>query len=220
MADLHLTKIEALQEELLNWYLTNPRSYSWRCNPTPYHAMIAEFMLQRTRADQVAPVYNIFLSKYPDLNSLANADVSELNEILKPLGLHKRSVNFKKASEYIINEFNSTIPDDMEMLLRIPGVGDYVGGAILAIAFSKSSSIVDSNIARLLNRFFGLNLKGEIRRKAEIKTLSCELFNHTRPREILFAVIDFGAKICTPRNPKHKECPLRHACVYYNSLDI
>lgn len=214
---MHLTKMRFLKEGLLNWYNSNQRSYSWRSNPTPYKVMIAEFMLQRTRADQVAPIYDCFLNKYPDLNSVANADFEELEEILKPLGLRKRVANLQIASKYIIEKFKGVIPSNKEKLLEIPGIGDYTAGAILAIAFSKSSSIVDSNIARILNRYFGLDLKGEIRRKTEIKNISYELFDYNKPEDILFAMIDFGSKICMPKNPSHKQCPLRQNCIYYNS---
>lgn len=173
-------------------------------------------MLQRTKADQVVPVYDDFLKNYPDIKSLSKAYIADIARIIRPLGLHWRSAHFIKAAEYIIREYNGNIPFSKEELLKIPGVGDYVAGVILAVAFSKNTSIVDSNIARVLNRYFGLGLTGEIRRNKKIVELSDELFSlcNCKPKELLFAIIDFSALICTPLNPKHEICPLKDDCKF------
>lgn len=193
------------------------RDFRWRHTKDPYEIMIAEFMLQRTKADQVVPVYVNFLEKYPDIKSLSIADIADVSKIIRPLGLHWRSAHFKKAAEYIIAEYNSNIPYTREELLTIPGVGDYVAGVILAVSFSKKAPIVDSNIARVLNRYFGLELKGEIRRNKRIVEKADELFSHCNcePKEMLFAIIDFSALVCTPLNPKHEICPLKNECRLY-----
>ncbi|CAJ37599.1 DNA glycosylase [Methanocella arvoryzae] len=206
-------------KNLLNWHKKNYRPYPWRNVSSPYMVMIAEFMLQRTRADQVVPVYNQFLKKYPDVDQLAEADIEDIKATLKPLGLYWRANHFKMAAEYIQRTFSGNIPDNKEDLKNIPGVGDYAAGAILAVAFRKKSCIVDSNIARVLNRYYGLGLNGEIRRKKEIVELACQLFNHKEPNKILFAIIDFSAIVCTPVNPKHGICPLKNNCLYYKNLE-
>ncbi len=210
--------MEDLVTLILKWHKDNYRIYPWRNESSSYKIMIAEFMLQRTRADQVVPVYIHFINKYPDINSLAEANLSDINLLLKPLGLYWRSSHFKKAAEYIIKEYKGLIPTEKEELLKIPGVGDYVAGAILTVAYLKKTCVIDSNIARVINRFFGLGLTGEIRRKREIKELSCKLFNHPDSRSILFAIIDFSALICTSQNPKHEKCPLNNSCKYYRNI--
>jgi A/G-specific adenine glycosylase len=176
--------------------------------------MIAEFMLQRTRADQVVPVYLDFLKKYPDIESLANSKIDDVKNLLKPLGLYWRSAHFKKAAQYIIKEHGGKVPSTKNELLKNPGVGDYVAGAILAVSFKKSIAIVDSNIARVINRYYGLELQGEIRRKKKIVDISSRLFEHHNPDMLLFALIDFSAIVCTPSNPKHDTCPLSKTCKY------
>lgn len=203
------------REALLKWHKKNNRSYPWREETSPYKIMIAEFMLQRTRADQVASVYSSFLRQYPDVKSLSEADIDDVKQLLKPLGLFWRAMHFIKAANYIKVNFKSRYPSIKEELLTIPGIGDYAAGAILAVSFKKPSPIVDSNIARVLNRYMGLELTGEIRRKKEIIEVSSELFNYKTPKKVLFAIIDFGAIVCTPVNPKHENCPVKASCLYY-----
>jgi A/G-specific adenine glycosylase len=210
--------MKGLREELLLWHKGNNRSFPWRIELDPYKIMIAEFMLQRTRAEQVVPVYYKFMDKYPDITTLSSSNIEELREVLKPLGLYWRTEHFQKAALYIIDKYCGTIPSNRDELLDIPGVGEYVAGAILAVAFSKRAPIIDSNIARVLNRIYGLELKGEIRRKKQIVELSTDLFDYYNPKEILFSIIDLSASICTPTNPKHDICPLKTRCKYYKTV--
>ena len=193
------------------------RDFIWRHEKVPYEIMIAEFMLQRTKADQVVPVYVNFLKKYPDIRSLSKAEITDIAKIIRPLGLHWRSAHFKKAADYIISVYNGIIPSNREELLKIPGVGDYVAGVILAVSFSKKSPIVDSNIARVLNRYYGMDLEGEIRRNKKIVEKADELFSlcNCELKELLFAIIDFSALVCTPLNPRHEICPFKEECILY-----
>ncbi len=215
---LIMIKMEYMVKKLLQWYKNNYRRYPWRNESSPYRIMIAEFMLQRTRANQVLPVYINFINMYQDIFALSIADIKDVDRSIESLGLKWRASHFKKAAEYIVNEYSGDIPSNKEDLLKVPGIGEYISGAILAVAFSKKSCIVDSNIARVLNRFFGLRLEGEIRRKKEIVKLSCELFNCEDPKTVLFAIIDFSASICTPLNPKHQICPLKEKCKFYKEM--
>lgn len=206
-----------ISQEIIENHHLYKRDFRWRHTKDPYEIMIAEFMLQRTKAGQVVPVYANFLKKYPDIKSLSKADIEDIEKIIRPLGLHWRSAHFKKAAEYIIAEYNSNIPYSREELLKIPSVGDYVASVILAVSFSKNAPIVDSNIARVLNRYFGLDLVGEIRRNKKIVEKADELFSHCNcePKELLFAIIDFSALVCTPINPKHEICPFKDDCKFY-----
>jgi A/G-specific adenine glycosylase len=176
--------------------------------------MIAEFMLHRTRAEQVVPVFEDFLKKYPVVEVLADADGDEIKKVTEHLGLHWRSSHFIKAARYVLEHFDGEFPDNREDLLKIPGVGDYVAGAILTVCFNKPVYVVDSNIARFINRFYGLNLKGEIRRKKKIIDLAKELFNTKEPAIFLFAILDFTFKICRARSPDCLNCVLKSQCRY------
>jgi A/G-specific adenine glycosylase len=171
-------------------------------------------MLQRTRADQVEPVYKQFLKQYPSVISLSKAKTKDVAQYTKHLGIHWRAKHFITAAKFIVKEYKGRIPANREKLLAIPGVGEYVAGAILTVSFQKPEWVIDSNIARFLNRYHGLGLQGEIRRKKEIIELSKQFFNHKNPRKLLFGVLDFTALVCTPRNPKCVECPIKNNCKY------
>jgi A/G-specific adenine glycosylase len=197
-----------------NWNLYN-RDFIWRHDPSPYKIMIAEFMLQRTKAEQVEPVYKKFLRKYPDIFKLAKAKESDVSRFTKNLGLHKRGKNFIMAAKYIVEHYNGTFPNKRQALLKIPGVGDYVAGAILTVCFNKPEYVIDANIARFINRYYGLYLEGEIRRKKDIIDKSKRLFNYSDTRSLLFALLDFAALVCKPLKPNDESCIFRKTCKYY-----
>lgn len=205
-----------IQDNLLKFYKKEGRDFPWRYTSDPYAVMIAEFMLQRTRAEQVVSVYKEFMKKYPDVNSLSQASLSEIREMIYPLGLHWRTFHFLKAARYIVNHCGGKIPAERKELLKIPGIGDYIAGAILVVAYKKREYVVDSNIARFLNRFFDLRLSGEIRRNSVIRELAVNLFWHQNPEKILFSVLDFTAAICVPHKPQCNICFLKDKCKYYS----
>lgn len=190
------------------------RDFIWRHNPSPYKIMIAEFMLQRTKAEQVEPVYRKFIGEYPDLFKLAKAKESSVARFTNNLGLHKRGKNFICAAKYIINHFDGIFPKERDALLKIPGIGNYIAGAILTVCFNKPEYVIDANIARFINRYYGLNLKGEIRRKKEIINKAKKLFNSSYSGKLLFALLDFTALVCKPLNPDHENCILKKMCKY------
>ncbi|MCU0287407.1 MAG: DNA glycosylase [Acidobacteria bacterium] len=198
--------------QVLLWFINNRRDFPWRNFSNPYLIMIAEFMLHRTRAEQVVPIYEAFIEKYPDVESLANADVEKIEKVTEHLGLHWRSAHFIKAARYVMDNYNGEFPHNRKDLLKIPGIGDYVAGAILTICYNKPEYVLDSNIARFINRYYGLNLEGEIRRKKKIVDLAKKLFDTRESGTFLFAILDLTFKVCKPRNPQCNNCPLVASC--------
>jgi len=207
-----------LQKLLLQWGDAHFRDYPWRHTRDPYRIMIAEFMLHRTRADQVVPVYVEFLKEYPDVFSLAQADICEVKKVTEHLGLHWRSGHFIMAARYVVERWGGRFPETEDELRGIPGVGEYVAGAILIVCYGRPHPTIDSNIARFINRMYGLHLTGEIRRKKEIRALAGDLFSIQEPARFLFAILDFTAAICKSQNPLHEECPLKEKCKHYNEV--
>jgi len=203
-----------IQNRLIEWYRKYGRDFPWRYTKDPYTIMIAEFMLHRTKAEQVVPVYSEFIKKYPDIYSLAKANPENIKKVTEHLGLHWRSEHFITAARYIVEELNGQFPDEFDELRKIPGVGEYIAGAILTVCFNKPAPVVDSNIARFINRFWKLGLKGEIRRKKQIVKIAEELFNTENPGKFLFAIVDFTSLICKPNNPDCFQCPLKNICKY------
>ena len=203
-----------MKAPISKWFKNSTRVFFWRIKPSPYKIMIAEFMLQRTKAEQVEPVYKKFLQQYPDIVSLSKARIKSVEKYTSSLGLHKRAPNFMNAAKYIINNFKGEYPKTRKELLTIPGVGDYVAGAIMAVCFNNADYVIDSNIARFINRYAGLNLTGEIRRKKVIVEKAKKIFKVNDQRNFLFALLDFTAVICKPIVPLCNECPLRKKCKY------
>ncbi|MEO0288970.1 MAG: DNA glycosylase [candidate division WOR-3 bacterium] len=204
--------ISFIRKKLLQWYKENGRDFPWRHTLDPYKIMIAEFMLHRTRAEQVVPVYNHFIKIYPDVFSLSSAEESDIKQFTARIGLHWRYKHFLKAAKYVVDNLRGIFPDNYKDLQKIPGVGEYISCAISIIAFRKPAPIVDSNIARFFNGFFNLNLTGELRRKKKIIDISKDFFDTQQCAFLLFALIDFCAILCKPRKPLCKSCVLRKNC--------
>ncbi|MDR2406610.1 MAG: hypothetical protein LBE13_00630, partial [Bacteroidales bacterium] len=151
------------------------RDFVWRKNISPYRLLIAELMLRRTNANQVVQTYNIFINRYPDVEHLSSAEITDIQEIIRPLGLHWRAENFIDSANYIQMKFSGLIPCTAKELLDIPGIGNYIAGALLTVCFKTPYPVIDSNIARFLNRYYGLGLSGEIRRNKNIWLKAKEL---------------------------------------------
>lgn len=214
---MNKNKTKNIVKKILLWYGKNKRDFPWRHTKDPYRIMIAEFMLHRTRAGQVVPVYENFIKKYPDVYKLSRARSENIKQVTQHLGLHWRSSHFIEAAKYIVKNYNSSFSDTADDLLKIPGIGEYITGAILTVCFNKPYPAVDTNVARFVNRFYGLNLTGEIRRKKEIINIAKQLFNTVNPGKHLFAIIDFTTMICKPRNPDHENCMIKDDCKYFKS---
>lgn len=208
-----LKMTEVSKKIIINHKLYN-RDFLWRHTRDPYKIMIAEFMLHRTKAEQVKPVYQEFLKKYPDVRALAKANLEDVSLVTKHLGLHWRAAHFIDACRFIEDEYKGIFPETREELLKIPGVGDYVAGAILAVCYRKPEYVIDSNIARFINRYYGLHLSGEIRRKKIIIERAKDFFKCEVPDKLLFSVLDFTALVCKPRNPDCLNCILNKECAY------
>ena len=204
-----------VRSKLFIWHKDNYRDFPWRHSKDPYRIMIAEFMLHRTRAEQVEPVYKDFIKEYPDVDSLASANPVEINKVTEKLGLHWRGKHFINAAIFIKDNFRDRIPDSRDKLLSVPGIGEYVAGAILTVIFNKKDWVVDSNIARFFNRFYGLNLSGEIRRKRQIIEISKKFYQTTKTRQLTFALLDFATLVCKPTSPVCDVCIIKMKCNHY-----
>lgn len=209
--------MDSVQDAIIANHHLYLRHFLWRAFHDPYAIMIAEFMLHRTRAEQVQPIYDDFLTHYPDLNSLANAPEEKIQSVTQHLGLHWRAAHFRKAALFILERFDGKIPRNRKDLLEIPGIGDYVAGAILVVCFGKPEHVIDSNIARFLNRYYGLGAIGEIRRKKVIVEKAKEFWNYGRTRTLLFALLDFAALFCSAKNPNCNNCIFRDSCFFFEN---
>lgn len=208
-------EIALFRKQLLLWFKRNKRNYPWRETCNPFRILIAEMMLQRTKADQVLDVYNNFFSEFNSLKEVAHTDLKKLRKALYPIGLKWRVRNFKDVCISLIKNFNGKIPDTRSNLLLLPGVGEYVAGMVLSTAFGKNEWIIDTNVVRIFRRYFGIKTSKEGRRDRHVIEMAKIYSSGKNPRRANFAILDFTALICIPGKPNCKRCPFSRNCHYY-----
>ena len=213
------SKVE-IQERLLNWFEQNGRNFPWRSQPSPYAVLIAEKLLQQTAAiDKLVEVYNRIVDTYPTPRLLADADISALEDIIRPLGLRYRAKELRDMANELIARHNGEVPRDLKKLIELPGIGDYTARAVLSLAFGEDMPVVDTNIARFLYRMFGLkgSLPSNPARKRALIELAGKLIPKGRTRKFNLALLDLCAQICKVSKPECLECPVQTHCAYYAS---
>lgn len=214
-ANNHSVDGEALREALISWGRENFRAYPWRFTDNPYRILIAEIMLHRTQAPQVVPVYERFITIYPDVESLARATREELHDILYSLGLRWRIDLVADMASQLTRRFNCQIPQEKADLLTLPGVSDYVANAVRCFAWNLPDPIIDTNTVRVTGRIFNLEMKDSSRRNSLFRRLIGALLDRNNSRSYNFALLDLAAQICTKaREPLCEKCPLQTYCVY------
>jgi A/G-specific adenine glycosylase len=190
----------------------SPTFDPWRQTTDSYHLLVAESLLQRTDADTVAPIYKLFLHRYPTIQDLAAANLKDTIDILKPLGLFFRAERLLQCAEIIIRQHDGKVPETQKQLLELPGIGDYTARAIGSQAFNQPLAVLDANVARILERFFGL--QGErVKSRCKILWGAADLI---APKKDVgtwnLALLDFGALTCKAQNPDCNHCPLASKC--------
>lgn len=205
-------KINWFRRQLSLWAAENLREFSWRCTTDPYKIFIAEFLLQKTGAVTVVPIYNTFLQKYPTLKDLESASVTEISLLLKPLGLHFRAERLHESVQILLTDYAGKIPTTEAQLLDLPGVGKYTARAICSQAYLQPLAVLDTNVARILERFFGLQ-GNRVRSRCKLLWQAAQ---QVAPKAEVgkwnLTLLDFGAAICTARNPNCDRCPLANKC--------
>ena len=199
-----------VRRKLLAWGRINFDHFPWRNSTNEFHTLIAEILLQRTKASQVVSTYFNFIRQYPDPLSLANASVEEVEIVIRPLGLRWRAKLLVQLGKALENH-DYGVPDEQQALISLPGVGTYVSKAYLSLHRRKWSSIVDSNIVRFYGRFFGFQTGPESRRNKFIIKLGEYLTPPRKSREFNYALIDFTRNVCGPK-PNHGICPVKTKC--------
>ena len=205
--------MKALRRALLRWYTANKRDLPWRHRSDAYGIWLSEAMLQQTRVETVIPYYERFLARFPDVESLADADDEEVYELWAGLGYYSRARNLHAAARVVARERGGVFPDDAAGLQELPGIGRYTAGAIASIAFDRREPLVDGNVARVFARLFGI--REDIRSKPVVDLLwerAGELVAGTRPGDLNQALMELGATVCTPRSPRCMACPVSKHC--------
>jgi A/G-specific adenine glycosylase len=203
----------AIARELLSWYGHNRRDLPWRKSPEPYAVWVSEVMLQQTQVDTVRGYFERWMKRFPSVRALAKANEADVLHAWQGLGYYSRARNLWRGAQAVVSEHRGVVPETLESLLSLPGIGPYSAGAILSIAHGKRAPIVDGNVTRVLARLFGL--RGDPTRaplKAEIWALAGELVPAERPGDFNQAMMELGATVCAPRSPACSACPVARRC--------
>ena len=206
--------ITFFRKTILTWFNKNKREYPWRETLDPFKVLIAEMMLRRTNAEQVRPVYEQLFTEYPDIHYFVEADIKSIELILHPLGLKQRAVNFIHVAREITEHYGGKTPNTREELKNLHGVGDYIAGAVLSLAYKKREWMVDSNVIRLFKRYFGIKVSRQSHEHKQIIELAKLYVSTKNSRKANLAMLDFSALVCKPRNPQCDICSLRERCYY------
>jgi len=209
-------KIQEFRTLVLQWYENHGRGFPWREeSATIYLQVISEILLQRTRAETVAEFIEKFKGVYPSWKLLDKASITELAKVLQPIGLwNRRSATLKRLAAEMVKR-GGVFPEDRQELEQLPGVGQYVANAILLLDKGQPQPLLDVNMARVLERFFGPRKRADIRHDPYLQDLATSVVHCDRAKELNWAVLDFAAQICRARNPFCKECPLRSTCSFF-----
>lgn len=211
---LHNKKPPSAQT-LLKWYDKHRRKMPWRALPgktaNPYHVWLSEIMLQQTTVVTVKPYFEKFIALWPTIEDLARASQDDVLTQWAGLGYYNRARNLHKTAKIIVSDYQSVFPKEIKELKSLPGIGDYTANAIRAIAYDKPATVVDGNVERVIARLFTLTTPLPKVKKA-IKGYAESLSPIKRPGDYAQAMMDLGATICTPKNPKCPLCPWRKAC--------
>lgn len=212
----HKIDVIIFRKDLEEWGGRHFRSFPWRTTNDPYHILIAEMMLHRTQAKQVVPIYEQFIKLYPTIKSLAHASQADINELLHPLGLFWRVKFIYELGKDLAIRYNGQVPLQKGDLLLLPGVSDYIAGAVRCFAWNLPEPIIDTNIIRIISRLFGLKITDSSRRNSQIISLMKKLIDPVGPRAYNYALLDLASEVCLKRSqPLCSECPVRQHCAYY-----
>lgn len=206
---------------ILNFYDTKAREFPWRKTKDPYKILLTEILLRKTTSTQVNLIYSSFFTQYPNLESLAEAKLEDLETLIKCLGLFKqRSEQMKTLARIIIKKHGGEIPKNYTDLINLPGVGMYTVGGFLCLACKEDISMVDTNVIRVISRYFNFRSKNKhiINDKKTWKFVT-DMIPPGKCKEFNLGLIDFASVICTPHNPKCEKCPLNDECYFFNKLN-
>lgn len=200
------------RRRLLRWFRRHGRDLPWRRTRDPYRVLVSEIMLQQTQVARVEAYYHRFLERWPTLEALAGAPAPMVRESWSGLGYYRRAANLHRLAQEVVRDHAGIIPDDPELLRRLPGIGRYTAGAVASFAYERPAPAIDTNVARVLRRAFhpgGTVSEGTL----------WETAAHLVPRRrgtaawgFNQAIMELGALVCTARVARCGECPVRAAC--------
>jgi A/G-specific adenine glycosylase len=199
--------LAAFRRAMLRWYDRHRRDLPWRETREPYRIWLSEIMLQQTRVAAVLDHYRIFLERFPNVQALAAASEDTVLAAWSGLGYYRRARMLHRCAQELVQKHDGRFPRNSEALLAMPGIGRYTAAAIASIAFAEAVAVVDGNVERVLQRLIGINLTApQTWRHAQA------LLDSSRPGDFNQAMMELGATVCVPREPRCLACPVRKWC--------
>jgi A/G-specific adenine glycosylase len=194
---------------LLVWYEKHGRDLPWRTTRDPYKILVSEIMLQQTQVDRVIPKYEAWLAAFPDWEALAAAPRAEVLNLWSGLGYNNRAVRLHALAKFVVEHLSNTLPQNEEALVKLPGIGPYTAGAIMAFAHNQPGKCIDVNIERIVKRVVFSKKKVITKKEIEKEFLNLYPADATA---FANAMMDFGSMICTASTPKCDTCPMFAIC--------
>jgi len=211
MTDPALPSPAALRAPLLDFFDTRARNLPWRKTGDPYSIWVSEVMLQQTRVETVIPYWERWLEAFPDVDALAGAEEEEVLKLWEGLGYYSRARNLRRGAMVVRERFGGELPETVEALREVPGIGPYTSGAIASIAFGVATPAVDGNVRRVLARLYDEPAPTA----AWLRERAGDLVDPDRPGDFNQALMELGATICTPKSPNCTGCPVATLCAAF-----
>lgn len=206
----------SFQRRVLAWYATHGRDLPWRRTRDPYAILVSEVLSHQTQISRVLPVYERLLARYPTVTAMASAPLAEVKAITDPLGYKIRGRWLHAAALRVADRPGQMFPETLEELRRLPGIGRYTAGALMSFAYHRDAPVLDTNVARLLRRHFGIAATPRARTR-DLWSLAAAVIPRGKGYLINQALMDVGAMICRARAPRCPDCPLRRSCDWRRS---
>lgn len=201
-------------QKVLEWYHQNKRQLPWRNTKDPYKIWLSEVMLQQTRVAQGLPYYEKFVTHFPTVFDMANAQEEEVLKLWQGLGYYSRARNMHATAKMVVESYGGKFPNTYKELIKLKGVGDYTASAIASICFDEPEPVVDGNVYRVLSRYFGVDIPINSTKGVKyFKDLARKIIHKENIRDYNQGIMEFGAIQCAPKKPYCLLCPLGESCV-------
>lgn len=199
--------------KLLNWYNQNKRTFPWRGHRSEYAVWVSEIMLQQTRVETVIPYFKKWMKLFPNVRALAKASEHEVLNAWEGLGYYSRARNFHKAAKIVVDKYGGKLPNDVDELRKLPGIGRYTAGALASILFGMDEPALDGNLKRVYARLFDVKIPVN---STEGEKLLWKIAHENLPKgkaaDFNQALMDLGAMVCLPKIPRCEVCPIAKDC--------
>lgn len=206
---------------LQNWYAQHKRSLPWRDSKDPYIVWISEIILQQTRVNQGHDYFLRFIERFPDIKSLAEAPEDDVLKIWQGLGYYSRARNLHTAAKQIVKKFDGVFPTSHSDILSLKGVGEYTAAAIASIVYNLPHAVVDGNVYRVLSRLFAIDKPIDTTTGKKLFAETAQsILDEKHPGNHNQAIMELGALVCTPKQPKCMECPLQNVCLAFEKGNV